>query len=99
MGEFVFVRGVIVIGDRVLGSILVILSPLEFNFAAEADDKLEEEEDDSLSLDSLLILYMGLTPDAGLPKNLGTFLILNILAGLDAIDFPSPGSDPAFSWV
>lgn len=61
------------IGDNVLGSIFIILRVTLL------------VADCSFSFESFVIPYIGFTPDAGLPRYRGMFLILKIFAGLDGI--------------
>lgn len=77
------------IGDKVLGSIFIILRVAFFVLATA---------DCSFSFASFVTPYMGFTPDAGLPRYRGTFLILKILAGLDGICLLVP-SDADVVWV
>ena len=71
------------IGDRVLGSIFIIFKLPFLELLDVFVVVVEVIVDCSFSLHSLPMPYIGFTPEAGLPKYLGMFLILKILAGLD----------------
>lgn len=71
IGEFT----VDTIGDKVLGSIFIMLSVTLFVVVVDC----------SFSFVSFVIPYIGFTPDAGLPKYRGMFRILKIFAGFDGI--------------
>lgn len=79
MGELI----VETIGDRVFGSIFIILRFPFFELLEVFVVDVGVIVDCSFSLLSLPIPYIGFTPEAGLPKYLGMFLILKIFAGFD----------------
>lgn len=72
-------------GDRVLGSIFIMLRVTFFVLATV---------DCSFSFASFATPYMGFTPEAGLPRYRGMFL-LKILAGLDGICLLVPSAADA----